>query len=475
MVKKIFMKKIELILLFIVFSFVSNKAQTCTADGTVTFTGNPGEILVTDNSFSVPAGTLVRSYIQINYSGGGGAASADLQPYSTTQTLDLYDGSYNFYINYFDSLSNCVDVFLGNFIVSGNPVPPTPTCNVYFNHSLNPSNHYEVNFVSTGTNNPTVNHLWDFGDGTSSIAQNPIHLYATAGTKIVSHTITDTTGVGCTNTGIDTIQCGDFCSGLFSYSVNNSGSYYSFSQNTNLPGYTYSWDFGDGTNGTYTNQQTPTHSYGVGSFNVCMTMSNGSCSSTSCSIINVIHNCNSDFNLSRDSSNMSIQNYVAYNSSYGVNLNYLWDFGDGNTSSQAYPTHVYNGIGTYNVCLTVSDNNGCSDTYCEPLNVVLKSVDQATLNVLQPGQFLSMEVYEKSEFKLYPNPTNNFLQIIGTPIMGVAEIKIFDITGKELLRTRSEILENEIIDVTVLEKGTYFISVDFVEKNKSMIKKFIKN
>jgi PKD repeat protein len=44
---------------------------------------------------------------------------------------------------------------------------------------------------------------------------------------------------------------------------------------------------------------------------------------------------------------------------------FTWDFGDGTTSSEASPTHRYAFSGYYTVCLTVSSDNGCSDTRCE--------------------------------------------------------------------------------------------------------------
>ncbi|CAZ94534.1 Ig-like domain-containing protein [Zobellia galactanivorans] len=46
----------------------------------------------------------------------------------------------------------------------------------------------------------------------------------------------------------------------------------------------------------------------------------------------------------------------------GDTLTYLWDFGDGNTSSQMNPSHTYTSSGDYNVELTVNDGNGGSDS-----------------------------------------------------------------------------------------------------------------
>ncbi|MDP4262992.1 MAG: PKD domain-containing protein, partial [Bacteroidota bacterium] len=43
-------------------------------------------------------------------------------------------------------------------------------------------------------------------------------------------------------------------------------------------------------------------------------------------------------------------------------LAYRWNFGDGNTSTQANPTHTYSSAGVYSVKLVVTSNNGCKDS-----------------------------------------------------------------------------------------------------------------
>ena len=46
------------------------------------------------------------------------------------------------------------------------------------------------------------------------------------------------------------------------------------------------------------------------------------------------------------------------------NTGFIWDFGDGNTSSDLNPTHTYNNDSTYMVCLYLTDSCG-SDTICQ--------------------------------------------------------------------------------------------------------------
>ncbi|MBK5286446.1 MAG: PKD domain-containing protein [Bacteroidia bacterium] len=48
---------------------------------------------------------------------------------------------------------------------------------------------------------------------------------------------------------------------------------------------------------------------------------------------------------------------------------WLWNFGDSQTSTSQNPTHTYAAAGTYNVCLTITDNHGCHSTTCHDVTV----------------------------------------------------------------------------------------------------------
>jgi thermitase len=53
----------------------------------------------------------------------------------------------------------------------------------------------------------------------------------------------------------------------------------------------------------------------------------------------------------------------------GTIVSWLWDFGDTNTSSAQNPVHSYTATGTYTVSLTVTDNNGGTDTASQNVTV----------------------------------------------------------------------------------------------------------
>ncbi len=63
----------------------------------------------------------------------------------------------------------------------------------------------------------------------------------------------------------------------------------------------------------------------------------------------------------------------ASSDSDGSIVSWLWDFGDGNSSSQENPNHSYGASGTYNVQLTVTDDQGAQDTDSESITVAEQS------------------------------------------------------------------------------------------------------
>ncbi len=77
------------------------------------------------------------------------------------------------------------------------------------------------------------------------------------------------------------------------------------------------------------------------------------------------------------------------NQSAGLNLTYLWDFGDGANSTDSLPLHCYTTEGLYEVCLTVIDEFGCDSTLCLPdfieiSNPVADFIPSQTLGTCPP-------------------------------------------------------------------------------------------
>lgn len=127
------------------------------------------------------------------------------------------------------------------------------------------------------------------------------------------------------------------------------------------------WDFGDGNTSTL---QNPVHNYTTtGSFTVTLTVTDTivGCSDVSTQAVSVsIPNASFSgaplFGCAPITSNFTDNS----TSSGSTVTSWLWDFGDGQTSTAQNAVHSYLNPGVYTVSLTVTDANGCTDTQTQP-------------------------------------------------------------------------------------------------------------
>ena len=79
----------------------------------------------------------------------------------------------------------------------------------------------------------------------------------------------------------------------------------------------------------------------------------------------------------------------------GKVISYLWNFGDGITSTKANPTHIYGEKGTYTVELTVKDSRGKESI--EQTKVTVKQ-DPQTGGSLEEEKILPFNTLVKSGY-----------------------------------------------------------------------------
>jgi hypothetical protein len=190
--------------------------------------------------------------------------------------------------------------------------------------------------------------------------------------------------------------------------------------------------------------------------------------------------CSAAFNIQQDSINTSV--YWCWNnsiaSSPGIALTYFWDFGDGTTSNLAYPTHVYDTLGLYTICLTISDTSNCTDTYCDSILVSVKS-SGTTLNVLPPGASASLdEIASFSGLTNFPNPTNGLFSIELTVKSATkVQFTVVNLAG-QVMASRNENLnagKNQIdFNATNLAEGIYLVQVKDVNSGTEQTLRFVK-
>ena len=126
---------------------------------------------------------------------------------------------------------------------------------------------------------------------------------------------------------------------------------------------TYNWDLGNGSGGSNANAST-TYST-PGQYNISLTVTNqGICSDTKTldSYIDVNETPVADFNpvppesiLEDDAATIDFSNTSVSSDA----LSYFWEFGEGSTSTEQSPSHVYTQAGIYLVVLDIATGNGC--------------------------------------------------------------------------------------------------------------------
>jgi PKD repeat protein len=331
----------------------------------------------------------------------------------------LTSGTYNVSLGIVDS-NFCTDTTFQSITVTS--VAP---CIVIagFTYTDNGSGNYS--FTNTSTGATTLNYIWSFGDGNfnggGSLANpNSSHTYSSNGSYTVCLDLYDTL-TGCSDQYCDTIVVTSItpCNTTANFSVtDNGGGNYSFNNSSTGGSLSYYWNFGDGNTSSNTN---PNHTYiANGTYPVQLMvfdMIDSNCYDILVQTIQVsnISNpipCFAAFVLIPDTP--AVGNLLVYNSSVGNNLTYFWDFGDGNTSILAYPNYTYSTNGPFELCLTVDNGNGCTNTYCDSIDsggLILKQ-SGFTINVQAP---IATGIENKSDLisnlNTYPNPVKNNLNI----------------------------------------------------------------
>jgi gliding motility-associated-like protein len=115
-----------------------------------------------------------------------------------------------------------------------------------------------------------------------------------------------------------------------------------------------------------------------------------------------------DFIIAPDSGSVIFNPANFQNMSSGNSISFMWDFGDGTTSSQVSPDHAYENPGLYKICLTTfNTSENCSDTICKDHNVYILKVDAPNLftpNGDNKNDFLvfrNLEFYHKNHLRVY--------------------------------------------------------------------------
>jgi gliding motility-associated-like protein len=298
---------------------------------------------------------------------------------------------------------------------------------------------------SSAPNSTVTGWQWDFGDGTApSIAQNPTHTYANAGTYTI--TLIATSAVGCQSAPFtSTVTVNALPVAAFTpTSPTCVTKAISFNDNSAANSGTltkWAWNFGDGS-GT-SSQSSPSYTYPVtGTYNVSLQVeSSKGCVSTTTTkpvVVNALPV--PGFSMPGNCVNDPVSQFIDTSTiadGTASQFTYLWNFGDPNatagnpnTSTIKDATHRYTATGDYNVTLTVTSNNGCSSSVTQTFTIngavptpqfTIRNGAQHCSNdsvyvtdnsSVTPGRLVKLEIF----WDYFGDPTNK--TVIDNPVQG---------------------------------------------------------
>jgi len=234
-----------------------------------------------------------------------------------------------------------------------------------------------------------ISFLWDYGDNTTPQRAGfgaTTHTYASPGTYIVKLVVDDSTFCNAPDSVKKTVRLAVNVQARFVTPDKGCVPYNAKFNNTSLGGLEFQWDFGDGS--PVSTDISPSHLYGnTGTYLVKLT----AIDTTTCNRIDIYTYSITVFSIPSAGFNFSPrpaeQNKPANFSNFSTGaVSYIWNFGDGQSSTLFNPSHQYNATGTYKTCLVAINAAGCPDTFCLDVPALILPLLDVP-NAFTPGKF----------------------------------------------------------------------------------------
>ena len=235
---------------------------------------------------------------------------------------------------------------------------------------------------SSDSDGTIVAYDWNFGDGGTGTGVGPTHVYADNAAYTVTLTVTDDLGATDTATATATIGNAPPTADSGGPYSGDEGSAISFTGAATDPGsadtHTFTWDFGDSS--PVSTGQSVSHAYADdGGYTVTLTVTDddggSDASTTTATIANVAPTAGAGGPYSGEVGDSITFTGSAADPGSADTHDFTWDFGDGSpTASGQSVAHAYGTAGSFTATLTVTDDEGASDS------------DSATVNIYPPNQ-----------------------------------------------------------------------------------------
>ncbi len=312
-----------------------------------------------DSVSFVNSSTIGKGLITYKWDFGNGRTSTKANP----KMLYTTAGSYK--VTLIATSNGCNQVMTKNAWEFARPVAKFNTPTILCDKT-------DIPFTNTSTiSMGNMGYRWDFSDGGTSTATNPMHSFATPGAHSVKMKVISEFGCADSitkNLSLSESPLADFRTGPVC-NLSNTNFIFTGSKPGGSASTVFFWDFGTDGNTTVEN---PSKLFSiVGKKMVTLTLtSNNGCKDLITKEISVKLQSKANFDVTDvcDGENAVFTNSSTVSSG---NLNYVWKFGDGMNSNAQSPRHLYpTGVSqTYNVTLVAIVQGGCSDSVTKAVSV----------------------------------------------------------------------------------------------------------
>ncbi len=240
-----------------------------------------------------------------------------------------------------------------------------------------------------------LSYFWNFGDGTTGNGVLVQHSYSQDGKYVVTLTVTDSEGAANATSATKTVQEQPSQPPnqvpVASFTESDETVYVEESINFDASGsydpdgsiVSYSWDFGDGTTATGV---TVSNAYiHAGSYTMTLTVTDNRGATNTASVVKTVlaepvPNQKPVASFTESDEIVYINDVISFNAadSYdpdGTIVLYHWNFGDGITGTGLSVNHSYSESGMYIVTLTVTDDDGVTNTATAAKGVLVRTVN----------------------------------------------------------------------------------------------------
>jgi PKD repeat protein len=250
----------------------------------------------------------------------------------------------------------------------------------------------KVQFTNTGTD--SVFYIWSFGDGNTSIDENPVHTFNDSGIYLITQRTINK--LGCWNEFKSFIKVHPYPISKFTIPpVPYCGGPQMITFGNNSIGAAqYEWSFSNGKTSTVT---TPTITFdSTGTYTVTLIATNEyGCKDTSQQEFTIHVPPKADFAVAVKACAMDSVQFINQSK---LGLQFEWDFGDGSKSNEENPKHQYKASGQYTVTLKITGAGGCRD-----------SITKTNIITINPKPVAGLT------FTVDANPFTGWTRFIGAP------------------------------------------------------------